>query len=145
MSGNASEFLTFVLADQMFGVSVMQVNDVLAPQKITRTPLAPSSVAGIMNLRGRIVTAIDVRDCLGQEPRQSNNPGMSVVIERNNELFSLIIDSVGDVLSLAHDSLEDVPPTLDDAWRQVASNIHKLEDRLLVILDTERLLEVIKS
>ncbi|MDB5490540.1 MAG: cheW-like domain protein [Micavibrio sp.] len=144
MSKGATDFLTFVLAGQMFGVSVLQVNDVLAPQKITRTPLSPSSVAGIMNLRGRIVTAIDVRDCLGQEPRGSNNPGMSVVIERNNELFSLIIDTVGDVLSLAHDSLEDVPPTLDNAWKSIASHIHKLEDRLLVILDTEKLMEATK-
>lgn len=139
-----SEFLTFSLAGQMFGVSVAQVNDVLAPQKITRTPLSPSSVAGIMNLRGRIVTAIDVRDCLGQVPRNDDDHGMSVVIERNNELFSLIIDSVGDVLSLSDDSLEDVPPTLDISWRNVASHIHKLEDQLLVILDTQRLLEAVK-
>lgn len=145
MSTAATDFLTFNLAGQMFGVSVIQVNDVLAPQKITRTPLAPPSVAGVMNLRGRIVTAIDVRNSLGQVPRESDNPGMSVVIERNNELFSLIIDTVGDVLNLAHDSLEDVPPTLDEAWRSVASHIHKLEDRLLVILDADKLLEASKA
>lgn len=139
-----NEFLTFSLSGQMFGVSVTQVNDVLAPQKITRTPLSPSSVAGIMNLRGRIVTAIDVRDCLGQPPRDGDGEGMSVVIERNSELFSLIIDSVGDVLSLAEDNLEDVPPTLDGSWRSVASHIHKLDDQLLVILDTQKLLEAVK-
>ncbi len=145
MTDTASEFLTFVLAGQMFGVSVLQVNDVLAPQRITRAPLSQPSVAGIMNLRGRIVTAIDVRNCLGQPPRGERDAGMSVVIERNNELFSLIIDTVGDVLSLAADSLEEVPPTLDAAWRAVASHIHKLEDRLLVILDTDRLLEAAKA
>ena len=143
MTQENTEFLTFTLAGQMFGLSVLQVNDVLSPQKITRTPLAPDSVAGIMNLRGRIVTAIDVRNCLGQEPLGLDNKGMGIVIERNNELFNLIIDSVGDVLSLAQESLEDVPPTLDTAWRNVASRIHKLEDKLLVILDTDRLLEAV--
>lgn len=145
MTDDNHEFLTFNIGEQMFGVPVLQVNDVLAPQRITRAPLAPPAIAGIMNLRGRIVTAIDVRNCLGQPRPDSGETGMGVVIERNSELFSLIIDRVGDVLSLPAASLEDIPPTLDGAWRAVASCIHKLENELLVILDTDRLLEAAKS
>ena len=138
------EFLTFMLADQLFGVSVLQVNDVLSSQKITRAPLSSDAIAGIMTLRGRIVTAIDVRRCLGQAPRAEGQESMSVVIEQGGELFSLIIDAVGDVLTLSPDSLEKVPATLSPAWRSVASNIHKLQDKLLVILDVKQLLEMAK-
>lgn len=139
------EFLTFHLADQLFGVSVQQVSDVLGPQRITRMPLAPPSVSGVMNLRGRIVTAIDVRRCLDQPPREEDGKGMSVVVEENGELFSLIIDSVRDVLSIDRACLESVPATLDPAWQSVASHIHKLEDRLLVILDVRQLLQMAKD
>ena len=131
----SEQFLTFTLADQLFGVSVLQVNDVLGPQKITRTPLSPSAIAGVMNLRGRIVTAVDVRSCLRQPARPADAAHKSVVVEQKGELFSLIIDEVGDVLSLSSDSFEPVPETLDATWRGVAAGIHKLHDRLLVVLD----------
>ena len=139
------EFLTFHLADQLFGVSVLQVNDVLGYQKITRMPLSPPSISGVMNLRGRIVTAIDVRCCLGQKPRETETSTMSVVIEENGELFSLIIDSVRDVLPITRGSLEPVPATLDSDWQSVASSIYKLEDELLVILDVQQLLEMARD
>lgn len=141
----SNEFLTFTLANQLFGVSVLQVNDVLGPQKITPIPLSPPSVAGVMNLRGRIVTAIDVRCCLGQPAREDGMDGMSVVIERHGELFSLIIDSVGDVLKLDLDSLEDVPMTSNIAWQSIASSVHKLDNQLLIILDVAQLLESAKT
>ena len=142
---HVNEFLTFNLADQIFGVSVLQVNDVLGPQRITRMPLAPPSIAGVMNLRGRIVTAVDVRRCLDQKPRENADESMSVVVEENGELFSLIIDSVRDVLSIGQDQMESVPATLDPAWQAVASSIHKLENRLVVILDVNQLLQMAKT
>ena len=141
-SSSSGQLLTFMLAEQMFGVPVLQVNDVLGPQKITRTPLAPPAVAGVMNLRGRIVTAIDVRRCLGQPSREEGKRNMSVVVDQDGELFSLMIDSVGDVLQLSQDTFEDVPATLDSAWRSIASGIHKLQDKILVIIDVGRLLNM---
>lgn len=139
---SADQLLTFTLADQLFGVPVLQVNDVLGPQKLTRTPLAPLAVAGVMNLRGRIVTAIDVRRCLGQELRAEGETSMSVVVDQAGELFSLMIDSVGDVLLLSKDTYENVPATLDPAWRSVSSGIHKLQDKILVVLDVGQLLNL---
>lgn len=140
---DTEQLLTFHLAGQIFGVPVLQVNDVLGPQKITKTPLFSSTIAGIMNLRGRIVTAIDVRRCLNQPERPAGQGTMSVVVEQRGEFFSLIIDTVGDVLSLSPDHLEAVPDTLDPVWHNVASGIYKLQDKLLVVLDVERLLQTV--
>ncbi len=139
---SADQLLTFMLAGQLFGVPVLQVNDVLGPQKITKTPLAPPAVAGIMNLRGRIVTSIDVRNCLGQAPREAGQANMSVVVDQDGELFSLMIDSVGDVLALSQSTFENVPATLDASWRSVSSGIHKLQDKILVVLDVRQLLSL---
>ena len=138
----SDQLLTFMLANQLFGVPVLQVNDVLGPQKMTKAPLAPESIAGVMNLRGRIVTAIDVRGCLGQDPRAEGSQSMSVVVDQDGELFSLMIDSVGDVLMLSRDTYESVPATLNPAWRSVSSGVHKLQDHILVVLDVEQLLNL---
>ncbi len=139
---SSQQLLTFHVADQLFGVPVLQVNDVLGPQKITHTPLSPKAVSGVMNLRGRIVTAIDVRTCLAQARRTDGQNTMSVVVDYEGELFSLIIDSVGDVLSLNGETYEETPVTLESVWRNISSGIHKLDGKILVILDVKQLLKV---
>lgn len=136
----SDQLLTFTLSDQLFGIPVEHVSDVLSAQEVTPMPLAPPAISGVMNLRGHIVTAIDVRHCLGQEPRAEGQSSMSIVVSQENELFSLIIDTVGDVLQLSCDSFENVPATLDPAWRSVSAGIHKLQDNLLIILDVTQLL-----
>src|SRR5271165_5037882 len=94
------DFVTMFIEGQMFGIPVLVVQDVLGPQRITRIPLAPPEVAGSLNLRGRIVTAIDVRLCLGLEKRPADVQGMSVVVDHGGEFYSLIVDNVGEVLTL---------------------------------------------
>lgn len=136
------QFLSFMLEEQIFGVPILQVSDVLGPQTITRIPLAPPAVAGAMNLRGRIVTVIDMRACLGRPPRDADQPHMGIVIDLNGELFSLLIDRVGDVLSLAPDTFEHIPATLDPHWRLVATGVHKLEKEILIVLDVDSLLRI---
>ena len=108
----AREYLTIVVDDQKFGIPVLQIQDVLREQKVTRIPLASPEVAGSLNLRGRIVTAIDVRRRLGVQPRKGAR-NMSVVVEYNQELYSLIIDRVGDVLKLDEGQVEKNPGTLE--------------------------------
>jgi purine-binding chemotaxis protein CheW len=99
---NANEdFVTMMISDQLFGIPVLQVQDVLGNQRITRIPLAPPEVAGSLNLRGRIVTAIDVRLRLGLPARPKDKPGMSIVVDLRGELYSLMVDGVGEVLSLS--------------------------------------------
>ena len=133
-------FVTMTVADQLFGIPVLQVQDVLGPQRLTRIPLAPLEVAGSLNLRGHIVTAIDVRTRLGLPPRPADMKGMSVVVDLNGELYSLVIDQVGEVLSLGKETFEANPPTLDPRWREVSRGIYRLKGQLLVVIDVARLL-----
>ncbi len=137
----SKDYLTVKISDQKFGIPVLQVQDVLREQVVTRIPLAPPEVAGSLNLRGRIVTAIDVRKRLAMSDHDRPKSSMSVVVEHNDELFSLIIDSVGDVLNFTKEVFEKNPSTLDPAWRDVSTGIYQLENELLVIMDVSKLLD----
>ncbi|HEX9461120.1 MAG TPA: chemotaxis protein CheW [Alphaproteobacteria bacterium] len=136
------DYVTMTIADQLFGIPVLAVQDVLGPQRITRIPLSPPEVAGALNLRGRIVTAIDVRRRLGLPARAADNPGMSVVVDHKGELYSLIVDAVGEVMSLPADAYERNPSTLDPRWREVSGGIYRLKGKLLVVLGVANLLEM---
>jgi purine-binding chemotaxis protein CheW len=139
------DFVTMFIDSQMFGLPVLTVQDVISTQKITRIPLAPKEVAGSLNLRGRIVTAIGVRLRLGLPPSPTRETNMSVVVEIGGELYSLMVDSVGEVLSLPAAAFERNPPTLDPLWREFSVGIYRLETKLLVVLDINKLLDLSKS
>jgi purine-binding chemotaxis protein CheW len=141
-AARANDFVTMTVADQLFGIPVLAVQDVLGPQRITRIPLSPKEVAGALNLRGRIVTAIDVRSRLSLPARAADNPGMSVVVDHKGELYSLIVDAVGEVMSLPADAYERNPVTLDPRWREVSGGIYRLKGKLLVVLEVARLLDM---
>ena len=139
-SAKADEMLvTLTVAGQLFGIPVLEVRDILGPQRITHVPLAPPEVAGALNLRGRIVTAIDVRTRLGVSTK-AEAKGMSVVVDSHGELYSLIVDKVGEVMSLPASDFERNPATLDARWQEVSNGIYRLKDCLLVVLDVARLL-----
>lgn len=141
-SSSSREFITMFIDGQLFGIPVLQVQDVLGPQKITRVPLSPKEVAGSLNLRGRIVTAIDVRTRLGLPPRSDGGQSMSVVADYNGEFYSLIVDQVGEVMGLAASDYEKTPATLDERWREVSDGVYRLKDMLLIVLDVRRLLRI---
>ena len=134
------DFVTVMLEGQTLGIPVLAVHDVLNAQQITKIPLAEGWIAGVLNLRGRIVTAIDLRRRLGLPPLEDGVKSMSVVVEHNEEPYSLQIDKVGEVLSLEDQLFEKNPVTLDARWREVSSGIYRLKDQLLPILDVDRLL-----
>ncbi len=138
--GDERVFVTLTVADQLCGVPVQAVRDVLGEQVITRIPLAPSEIAGSLNLRGRIVTAIDLRRRLGLPDAPAGTPRMSVVAEQGSELYALLVDQVSEVLSLPADTFERNPPTLPPEWAAHSVGIHRLEDRLMVVLDVVRVL-----
>lgn len=144
-ASETQDYVTMFIEGQLFGIPVLTVQDVLGPQKITRIPLAPREVAGSLNLRGRIVTAIDVRLRLGLPKRSEENKGMSVVVEMGGELYSLMVDQVGEVLSLPEAKFERNPPTLDPMWREFSAGIYRLDDKLLVVLDVSKLLDFSKN
>jgi len=135
------DFVSVTIADQLFGIPVLQVQDVLGSQRITRIPLAPAEVAGSLNLRGRIVTAIDIRTRLGLPARVEGQQAMSVVVDYGGELYSLLVDSVGEVLSLAGSDAERNPATLDPIWRELSAGIFRLDGKLLIVLDVARVLD----
>ena len=142
----SKEFLTIIIAGQRFGIPILQVQDVLGEQTIAKIPLAPPEVAGSLNLRGRIVTAIDMRCRLSMEPQSEGEASeMGVVVEHDNELYSLIIDKVGDVMRLKNENFESTPATLDPAWKEFASGIYRLDSELLVILDIPKFLSAVDT
>lgn len=138
--GGSRDYVTVTVEGQIFGIPVLEVRDVLRPQAMTRVPLAPPEVAGVLNLRGRIVTAIDVRCRLNLPPREGEDRGMNVVVEFHGEPYALVFDSVGEVMSLPDEAFERTPPTLNPLWREVSGGIYRLDGRLLVVLEVERLL-----
>lgn len=138
------DFVTFIVADQLFGIPIIQVQDILAPETIASIPLAPPEVKGSINLRGRIVTVIDVRVRLGLGDRDDDDPGMAVTVEHQHELYTLLVDRVGDVVGLSKESYEGNPGTLSADWRELANGIYRLEKELMVVLDVDRLLDIKK-
>jgi purine-binding chemotaxis protein CheW len=141
-----TDYVTFTVADQLFGIPVLKVQDILIPEKIASVPLAPPEVRGSINLRGRIVTVIDVRTRLGLPHRDGETArGMGVTVENGHDLYTLLVDSVGDVISLSHALYEANPSTLDQSWMEFAEGVFRLEGRLMVVLNTEHLLDVRSS
>jgi len=134
------QFVTLTVADQLCGVPVLGVRDILGEQVITRIPLAPVEVAGSLNLRGRIVTAIDLRQRLGLPAAPPGAVRMSVVAEQGGELYALLVDQVSEVIRVPASAFERNPPTLPPIWARFSTGIYRLEDRLLVVLDVGKLL-----
>ena len=134
-------FVTVKTADQLFGLPLGRVRDVFVPQGLSRVPLAPPEVAGVLNLRGRIVTALDLRRRLGLPPRGEGAPTVAVGIEERGELYGLIADQIGDVLWLKPSCYEANPANLDPRWAQVCGGVFRRDGDLMVVLDVEKVLE----
>lgn len=138
---NSAEYVTLTIAGQLFGVEVLSIQDVFKPRALTPVPKAPVEVAGLLNLRGRVVTAIDARARLDLPPRGEGEAApMAIGIEQGGEPFCLIVDAVGEVLRLDPSKMQANPPTLDPRWAGVSRGVHRLEGRLLVIMDINRML-----
>lgn len=138
-----ADYLTVYLEDQIFGIPVLQIQDVLREMDVTRVPLAPAEIAGALNLRGRIVTAVNVRKRLGLSDYDGDKAMLSVVVEYAGELFSLVIDRVGDVISISDKYIEQNPATLDNLWRDISTGIYRIDERLMIIMDVSKLLETV--
>lgn len=138
---STQSFVTFEVAGQLFGVPVMKVQDILTPDAIAPVPGGPAEVRGLINLRGRIVTVIDLRKrlCLRYEGERK---GMCVTVENEGESYTLFVDGVGDVVTLQSDAREDSPTTLDPLWKELSDGVFRVDGRLLLILDVGRLLAI---
>ena len=136
-----TEYVTATVGGQLFGLPIARVQDVFVLDRLTRVPLAASEIAGVLNLRGRIVTAIDMRRRLGLAPGEVRKR-MAIGIEYKGESYGLLIDAIGEVLNLPSSGREGNPVNLEARLARVSAGVHRLEDRLLVVLDVDRVLDV---
>jgi len=134
------EFVTVLLGDQMFGLPIDRVHDVFIASSLTTVPLAPREIMGLLNLRGRVVTAMCLRRRLGLPDRNEGAQDMAVGLERNGESYGLLVDSVGEVMKLSTETHEPSPVHMDQAWVKLSRGVHRLDDRLLIILDVDAVL-----
>ncbi|MBI1309840.1 chemotaxis protein CheW [bacterium] len=135
-------YCTFYLDNLYLGIEVSQVQEVIRDQQMTRVPLAPNAIRGLMNLRGQIVTALDLRQRLGLEAATNGRPAMNVVVRHRDSAVSLLVDRIGDVLDTDPDAFEPPPETLRGVPRELIRGACKLDGRLLLILDTKRVIEL---
>lgn len=134
----SGQYSTFFIEGLFFGIDVLQVQEVLRYQQMTRVPLAPGVLEGLINLRGQIVTAIDMRRRLGLSPRADGRTPMNMVVRTEDGPVSLLVDEIGDVLEARADSFEPPPENVEPAARDLIRGVYKLKDRLLLVLDTSR-------
>lgn len=139
------DYVTFFIAGQLFGVPVTSINDVFTPRGLTPVPRAKKEIAGVLNLRGRIVTVIDARQSLDLPPADEKAVLMAIGIEQAGESYGILIDSVGEVLTLSGDKYERNPANLDSRWKEVSMGVYRLEKNLLVVLDISQLLKFEKA
>lgn len=135
-------YCTFRVDDLYFGVEVCQIQEVIRYQHTTRVPLSPTVVQGLMNLRGQIVTALTLRHRLGLKDSEDDSRPMNVVIRTADGPISLLVDEIGDVVQVDQNRFEPPPETLQGEQRELIRGAFKLEDRLLLILDTEKVVHI---
>lgn len=136
------QFCTFVLGGQYFGVDVLCVQEVIRPQEMTRVPLAPAVVRGLINLRGQIVTAIDLRQRFEMPDRSGDQHPVNVIVQTDDGAVSLLVDEIGDVLEVPAEAFEPPPETLRGSARELIRGTYKLDTRLLLILDVDRTVDL---
>jgi purine-binding chemotaxis protein CheW len=135
---NTSQFCTFYLDKLLFGVELKGVQEVIRSLEMTKVPLAPDVVSGLINLRGQIVTAVDLRRRLELPPRPPGTPAMNVVVRSDDGSVSLLVDEIGDVVEVEESTFEPPPETLHGSVRAMILGVHKLNERLMHVLDIEK-------
>ena len=139
---NLTEYVTAMIGGHLFGLPIVRVQDVFIPERLTRVPLAPPEIAGILNLRGRIVTLIDMRRRFGLGERAGGDAAMAIGVESRGESYGLLIDSVGEVLKLDEAAREPNPINLDERLARVSAGIYRLDGGLLIVVDVDRVLDI---
>ena len=139
---DVTDYVTFTAAGQLFGLPIERVQDVFKPTRMTRVPLVGPEIAGVLNLRGRIVTAIHLSNRLDLQSCSDQRPPMAIGIESGAESFGLLVDAVGEVLKLPDGEREANPINLDRKLARVSAGVFRLDGQLLVVLDVDRVLDL---
>jgi purine-binding chemotaxis protein CheW len=136
---NNQQFTTFYIDNHYFGIEVLKVQEVLNMQEMTPVPLAQAGIAGLINLRGHIVVALNLRSILGFPPLSGAGGGMNVVIQSDDGPLSFLVDQIGDVIEVLPENFESPPESLDDTLSSVVDGVYKLKDQLLLVLNCEKI------
>jgi len=136
-----TEFVTVTVADQLLGLPISRVHDVFVVSEMTTVPLAPGEIAGLLNLRGRVVTAVSLRRRLGLQDSHESERKMAVGLENHGEAYGLLVDDVGEVLKLDTDEMQPNPVHMDRGWVELSQGVHQLRDKLLIVLDVDAVLD----
>jgi purine-binding chemotaxis protein CheW len=136
------EYVTVMVADQIFGLPIDRVHDVFIASALTDVPLAPREIVGLLNLRGRVVTAMCLRRRLGLPNIESDGRNMAVGLEHQGESYGLLVDQVGEVMKLSADTHEPNPVHMDPRWVKLSRGVHRLDEKLLIILDVDAVLSL---
>ena len=132
------QFCTFYLDDLFFGIDVLKVQEIIRYQEMTQVPLAPLVVCGLINLRGQVVTAMDLRLRLGLQARSTGQLPMNVIIRMEDDTVSFLVDEIGDVVEPEEDAFEPPPETIKGSVRKLIDGVYKLDGQLLLVMDAER-------
>jgi purine-binding chemotaxis protein CheW len=140
--GPTTQYVTAIVGGQVFAASILRVQDVFIPERMTPVPLASGDVVGLLNLRGRIVTMIDMRRRLGLPPRPPEERSIALHIDCAGESYGLLVDSVGEVLTFSDHEREPHPVNLDKFFAAVSAGVHRLDNKLVVVLDVDAVLSI---
>ena len=135
-------YCTFFLDDLFLGIDVLKVQEILLYQEMTRIPLADPVISGLINLRGQVVTAMDLRLRLGLTERSSEQLPMNVIVQNHGDTVSLLVDEIGDVVEVEDDAFEPPPETIKGTIRKLIDGVYKLDGRLLLVMDAERTMDL---
>ena len=139
---NMTEYVTAIIGGQLFGVPITRVQDVFVPDRLTQVPLAPPEIAGLLNVRGRVLTVVNMWKRLDVERKETSNRQLALGVELHDESYGLLIDQIGEVLKVAAASREDPPINLDRKLAHVCTGVHRLDGKLMLVLDLDRILEL---
>jgi purine-binding chemotaxis protein CheW len=140
-AGEVVSFVTATIADQLFGIPIGRAHDVFNVRTVTPVPLSPPDIVGLMNLRGRVVTALDIRQRLGFSPASLEAGAMAIGIESGGDAFGLVVDRIGEIVTVDGAALDENPVHLDPAWAGLSRGVYRLDTELLVVLDVDAILE----
>lgn len=142
LSGDASQLCGFKIMDGQYAIPVLEVQEVVKPQKVTNVPLGPEYVDGLINLRGQIVTAINLRVLFGLPRKEDQDEYMNIIVRWGDSLYALVVDEIMDVMDVENSSFEDTPDTIDERLKSYIRGVFKLEDNLLTLLSLEKILDM---
>lgn len=134
------QLVTFSIGEEEFGVNILKVQEIIRTMEITKVPRAPDFVEGVINLRGKVIPIIDLRRRFGLAPRGHDKNTRIIVIEINNIIVGFVVDAVSEVLRIPASTVEPPPPVVAGVESDYVSGVGKLQDRLLIMLDLDKLL-----